>query len=345
MRYNVGMFGGSFDPFHIGHLHDIIRGASLCKELYVVICWCKGRESVHHKQIHRWIYYSTRHLTNIKIIEVEDTATSKEDYNTDFYWEKGASDIKNAIGKKIDVVFCGSDYKGSSRFESLYGSVSEIIYFDRMEVPISSTKIRFNPYTNWNYLPPICREYYAKRVLVVGSESTGKSTLVQNLAIAYNTNFVAEYGRETCALVGSEELMNLDDLVINLLRQKDEEIKGLMHCNRLLFVDTDALTTKFYSNFLLESNDESKKCNALADAINDLSRFDLVLFLEPTVNFIQDGTRNEVINSDRIKYSNQLKNLFLEKEIPIVTLDGDYNARFDKAKKLIEEKFGICTIW
>ncbi|WP_242878075.1 hypothetical protein [Enterocloster clostridioformis] len=28
----------------------------------------------------------------------------------------------------------------------------------------------------------MCRDYYARRVLVLGSESTGKSTLVRNLA-------------------------------------------------------------------------------------------------------------------------------------------------------------------
>ena len=149
------------------------------------------------EMIYRWIQYSIKHLSNIKIIMIEDKAINKDDYNTDYYWEKGAMDIKNAIGETIDAVFCGSDYKGTNRFESLYLPESEIIYFDRTEVPISSTQIRFNPYEEWQYLPPVCREYYAKRVLIVGSESTGKSTLTENLAIAYNTNFVKEIGRET----------------------------------------------------------------------------------------------------------------------------------------------------
>ena len=41
-RYKVGMYGGSFDPLHIGHIHDIIRAAAMCEELYVMISWCEA---------------------------------------------------------------------------------------------------------------------------------------------------------------------------------------------------------------------------------------------------------------------------------------------------------------
>lgn len=345
MRYKVGMYGGSFDPLHIGHIHDMIRAASMCEELYVMISWCEGRESTSKELRYRWIYNNVKHLPNVKIIMIEDKAVSKEEYNTDFYWEKGAQDIKNTIGKPIDAVFCGSDYYGTNRFESLYCPESEVIYFDRAEVPISSTELRFDVYENWQYIPPICRPHYVKRILVVGGESTGKSTLVQNLAIAYNTNFVREIGRDTCEIAGGEEYMNQDDLIENLLRQRTEEIKAVQYSNKLLFIDTDALTTKFYSRFLLESAKEQKECDDLADAITNINRFDMVLFLEPTVEFVQDGTRNEEIAADRVKYSDQIKALFREKEIPFHIVDGDYLDRFNKAKELIEQEFGIKTIW
>lgn len=345
MKYEVGIYGGSFDPLHIGHIHDMIRAASMCRELYVVISWCEGRESVSKELRYRWIYNNVKHLPNVKIILIEDKAVSKEEYNTDYYWENGAKDIKNAIGKPINAVFCGSDYYGSNRFESLYAPESDIVYFDRKEVPISSTKLRFDVYENWQYLPPICRSYYVKRVLVVGGESTGKSTLVQNLAIAYNTNFVKEIGRETCEIAGGEEYMNAEDLYENFLRQKTEEMKAANDSNRILFVDTDALTTKFYSRFLLENSCEKRKCELLADAISDINRFDLVLFLEPTVEFVQDGTRNEEIASDREKYSKQIKSLFDERKIEYHCISGNYLDRFNEAKRLIESRVGIKTIW
>lgn len=346
MKYKVGMYGGSFDPLHIGHIHDIIKASSICEELYVIISWCDGRESTSKELRYRWILNSTRHLPNVKIILMEDKAVSKEEYNTNYYWEKGAKDIKNAIGKPIDVVFCGDDYYGTNRFESLYCPESKVIYFERKEVPISSTEIREWASNHWDYIPNVCKSYYTRKVLIVGGESTGKSTLVQNLALAYNTNFVSEVGRDTCAYAGGEKYMTVDDLYENLLKQRINVDEAAKSSNRILFVDTDALTTKFYVNFLLdETSPHAKLCNELALAIHNINKWDLVLFLEPTVDFVQDGTRSEEIASDREKYSNQIKALLQENGVRYTCLDGDYLDRFVKAKSIIKNQLNIDTIW
>jgi len=343
-KYKVGMYGGSFDPLHIGHIHDIIRAAAVCEELYVMISWCEGRESTSKELRYRWILNSTRHLPNVKIIMIEDEAVSKEVYNTDYYWEKGAQDIKDTIGKPIDAVFCGSDYYGTNRFESLYCPESEVVYFDRAEVPISSTQIRDWATEHWDYVPAVCKEYYTKKVLVVGGESTGKSTLVQNLALAYNTNFVAEVGRETCEYAGGEELMIREDLIENLIRQKDEVRRALKSSNRILFVDTDALTTGFYCNLLLENEEEKHQLVQLADSIHWTNEWDLVLFLEPEgVDFVQDGTRNEEIKSERKKYSELLKEMFTRNNVKLACIAGEYLERFNRAKDIIEKELKIST--
>ena len=343
MRYKVGMYGGSFDPLHLGHISDIIKAAAVCEELYVVISWCEGRESTSKEMRYRWILNSTRHLPNVKILMVEDKAVSKEEYNTDYYWEKGAEDIKQLIGKPIDAVFCGSDYLGTNRFESLYCPESRVIYFDRAEVPISSTDIRTWASGHWDYIPAVCRAHYARKVLIVGGESTGKSTLVENLALAYNTNFVAEVGRAVCEYAGGEELMIADDMYEILLRHKVAIMDAAARSNRLLFVDTDAVTTLFYSRFLLSESGPQRICGQLASAISELSPWDLVLYLEPDVAFVQDGTRNEVIHQDREKYSNQIKQLLQEHGIAYHEISGDYLQRFEKAKQLIEQHLGITT--
>lgn len=60
---------------------------------------------------------------------------------------------------------------------------------------------------------------------------------------------------------------------------------------------------------------------------------------------MQDGTRNEKIAQDREKYSREIKMLFDEAGMEYCCLRGDYLDRFNQAKKLIEEKFHIKTIW
>lgn len=345
MKYKTGMYGGSFDPLHVGHIHDIIKAAAMCEELYVMISWCEGRESTSKELRYRWILNSTRHLPNVRLCLIEDDAVSKEVYNTGYYWEKGAEDIKKKIGKTIDAVFCGSDYLGTDRFESLYGPEAEIIYFDRAEVPVSSTDIRGWATGHWDYLPDVCKAYYARTVLVLGSESVGKSTLVRNLALAYNTNFVSEVGRDTSEYAGGEGFMTVDDLYENLIRQKMNTMDALKYSNRILFVDTDAITTLFYSEFLLKNEMEIRNCTKLAEAINSINKWDLVLFLEPTVEFVQDGTRNEEIAANREKCSNQIKELLYKNRVDFRCIDGDYYDRFVKAKELIGEELGITTVW
>lgn len=345
MKYKVGMFGGSFDPLHIGHIHDIIKAASVCEELYIMISWCEGRESTSKELRYRWILNSTKHLPNVKIILIEDKAVSKEEYNTDFYWEQGASDIKRFIGKPIDAVFCGDDYLGTNRFESLYCPESEVVYYKREEVPISSTEIREWAVNHWDYVPEVCRPYYTSKVLIVGGESTGKSTLVQNLALAYNTNFVSEVGRDTCEYAGGEEYMIAEDLHENLMRQKVNAMDAIKNSNRILFVDTDAITTLFYADFLLTSAMQQVKCKELAAAINLINDWDLVLFLEPTVEFVQDGTRNEEIATNREKYSNQIKILLDKYDVKYHCIGGDYLNRFTESKQLIRKHLGIGTRW
>lgn len=345
MQYKVGMYGGSFDPLHVGHIHDIIKAASMCQELYVMISWCEGRESTSKELRYRWILNSCRHLNNVKIMMIEDKAVSKEEYNTDYYWEKGAEDIKKAIGKPIDVVFCGDDYLGTNRFESLYCPESVVVYFPRKEVPISSTEIREWAVNNWNYIPAVCKSHYTMKVLIVGGESTGKTTLCQNLALAYNTNWVPEVGRETCDYAGGEDLMVAEDLYENLIRQKINMMDSFSKSNRICFVDTDALTTRFYAKFLLSDEKEISICDTLSSSINAINKWDLVLFLEPTVEFVQDGTRSEKIASDRQKYSQEIKDALDTHGVKYVSIDGDYLDRFTKAKEIIAQKLKVNTRW
>lgn len=125
------------------------------------------------------------------------------------------------------------------------------------------------------------------------------------------------------------------------------------HCftiiRKWVFVNWDYIPKvcrPYYTRFfLLTKEEEIAKCSLLADAITNINEFDLILFLEPTVDFIQDGTRSEIIEADREKYSSQIKELLDLHSLKYHCISGDYLKRFNGAKKLIEEHLGLNTRW
>ena len=332
MRYKVGMYGGCFDLLHLGHINNIVQASAQCEVLHIILCHNPVRDRIDYRVRYRWLRETCGHLPNIKIHCIEDVDTSKEQCN----WEDGAEKIRAVIGTEIDVVFCGSDYIGTEIFENLYPN-SAIRYFSRYAVPVSSTEIFDSPMKYWDYIPKVARYFFAKKVLVIGGESTGKSVLCQNLALAYNTNFVEEYGRYTCERAGGEDFMTAEDLYENLIMQKAEIYKAQMTANKLLFVDTDALTTAFYAELL----NEGEVCENLATLINTISNWDLVLFLEPTVPFVQDGTRSDRIAEERKQCSDMLKSYYERAGVPFEIISGDYLTRYQQAQMLIKYHCGV----
>lgn len=340
MKYKTGMYGGAFDPPHTGHMNCISKAASMCEHLYIVISFSRNRDYIPVEYRYRWLYNSFLHMDNVEIKLIEDKLYSKVEYDTDEYWTQGRNQILDQIGRSVDVVFCGDDYKGTERYEKLYACPVE--YFDRKEVPVSSSMIRENPFTYWDQIPLICRPYFVKKVLLIGGESTGKSTLTQNLALTYNTNHVEEIGRNICDYAGGkEELMIEEDFHEILLRHKMAELETRKYSNKLLFIDTDALITKFFARFLLNDQNQIERMDRLADAITAINEYDLILFLEPTVEFVQDGTRNERLLKDRKGYSEQIKRLFDLAGMKYHCLDGNYLERYQKARKIINQTFAL----
>ena len=327
--YKVGMYGGSFNPMHNGHLECITKAACMCEELYVVLSVGNKRNEIDYRVRYRWLYQATKHIGNVRIIILEDNCATKADYTLEV--SKADSEyVKKQIGKHIDVVFCGSDYDENSFWNVNYPD-SEFYVFDRDE--LSSTELRKNVYAHWDWLPNVVKPYFVKKVLVIGLESSGKSVMTVNLANHFNTNYIEEAGRELSEKSGTDTLMLKEDFTEILLTQKMNEMKAIEHSNKVLFCDTDCLITQFYLNFL-KGDEENIK---LSEAIDGINSYDLVLFLAPDVKWVQDGDRSEEIRDNRPMYRDMLGEIYKSHGKYFKYIEGSYLEKYNQCVKLVND--------
>ena len=90
------------------------------------------------------------------------------------------------------------------------------------------------------------------RVCVLGSESTGKSTLAADLAAAYGTVWNPEYGRPYTALGRNRKTPWSSGEFVHIARIQcwyEDFLAGL--ATRVLFCDTDAFTTAVFHDVYL----------------------------------------------------------------------------------------------
>ena len=330
MRYRVGLYGGSFDPLHIGHVDCILQAANQCDELYVVLSVGVKRDTIDPLVRFRWLYQLTSHLPHVHLLKLEDALEKKEEYTADVA-RADCQAVKAMVGKPIDAVFFGDDYGEDSFWRKGYPE-SKAVCIPRDEV--NSSDIRRCPYAHWDWIPTMVRPYYVKKVLILGGESTGKSTLTIQLAHRFCTNYIDEAGRDISLRSGAVEGMLPEDFTEILLRQKLHEIEAVEHSNKVLFIDTDAMVTRFYLEHTAVGGEAHK---ALADAIDALNTYDLILFLDTDVPFVQDGTRDETMAADRAHYSDRLKAIVRERGRAFHVLGGDYQERYEKAVALVKE--------
>ncbi len=93
----------------------------------------------------------------------------------------------------------------------------------------------------------------AKRIVVLGPESTGKSELCQHLARHYETEWVPEYARFYLdRLVGEYQQEDLKAIAEGQLSWEDEKVA---YANQYLFCDTNLIVIKIWSDHKYGSTD------------------------------------------------------------------------------------------
>src|SRR5688572_30111190 len=92
------------------------------------------------------------------------------------------------------------------------------------------------------------------RVVLVGAESTGKTTLAKQLADHYRTARVPEYGRPYWEGLLPSATAAYTTLDFVHIAESQQRMEGMLarHANRVLICDTDAFTTWLWHELYLD---------------------------------------------------------------------------------------------
>jgi NadR type nicotinamide-nucleotide adenylyltransferase len=169
-----------------------------------------------------------------------------------------------------------------------------------------------------------------KKFVVIGPESTGKSTLCSQLAQHFNTKWVPEYAREYLEKSGTN--YTYDDLLIIARGQIDLEeslSSQLTIPNSRLFIDTDMYVMKVWCEYVFN------KChNWILNRIAE-RKYDGYLLCNVDLPWVKDNLREYPDLETRNKLYHFYRDILINQNIPWVEINGSYRERFERAVKFV----------
>ncbi|MEO6452569.1 MAG: ATP-binding protein [Ginsengibacter sp.] len=180
-----------------------------------------------------------------------------------------------------------------------------------------------------------------KKVVIIGPESTGKSTLCKQLAQHYKTLWVPEFAREYLETNGTnytyDNLLTIakgqvaleEKCMIEISNQESEiesfSTANVMKDHSLLFIDTDMYVMKVWCEFVFE------KCHSWI--LNQIAtrKYDLYLLCNVDLPWTKDNLREYPDLVTRTKLYYYYKDIMINQEIPWIDIKGNYEQRLTKA--------------
>ena len=186
------------------------------------------------------------------------------------------------------------------------------------------------------------------KVVVLGPESTGKSSLCAQLADHYKTGWVKEYAREYLLTNGTEyNYENLLEIAQGQLVLEHAAVKlaeGRLRSNsdktiatsipEIVLIDTDMNVLKVWCEFVFE------KCHPWI--LNQIvaNSYDLYLLCDIDLPWVKDELREYPDLRTREKLYRHYKDLLINQSTPWINISGNYEARLETAIRAIDS---ACT--
>jgi HTH-type transcriptional regulator, transcriptional repressor of NAD biosynthesis genes len=311
-----GVVVGKFYPFHHGHAHLIKTAKSQVDHLIVLVC-DRSDQIFSGEERASWIRECFPHL-DVRVLR---------DIMNDEDSELWARYTINFLGFRPDVVFTSEDY--GTPWATFLQSKHVLVDQPRTTIPISATKVRAHPYREWQYLSLPVRAKLARRVAIMGAESTGTTTLAKALAEKYQTTWVPEFGRmySEGKMTGDSPWETREFRYIAAMQNQMEDALA-RQANKILFCDTNAFATRLWHERYMKIIDSG------VEDIAKWRKYDLIILTAPDIPFVQDGVRDG--ESIRHAMHTRFIEVLNEESIPFVIVSGSHKERMDAVIPLIE---------
>jgi len=181
-----------------------------------------------------------------------------------------------------------------------------------------------------------------QKIVVLGPESTGKSTLCAALAAHYKTIWTPEYARQFLAEHGTkytyDDLLIIargqiknEDKSIELLDQKNADNQAEASTNKLI-VDTDMYVMKVWCEYVFNN------CHHyILEQINQRN-YDLYLLCDIDLPWAADEMREYPNAGPRLELFTLYKELLINQKTPWGIVSGSGDQRTANAIQLINQK-------
>ncbi len=170
-----------------------------------------------------------------------------------------------------------------------------------------------------------------RKIVVIGPESTGKSTLSKAVANALHTEWVPEYARQYLeALSRPYEEHDLKHIAKAQIRQEDICSE---RCGGFLICDTDLYVVKVWSEH------RYNRCDRWILEQIALRRYDLYLLTDIDIAWKNDPLREHPEEQMRRYFYNQYKDIVMHSGIPWAGISGMPEKRISDAMNVIRKLF------
>jgi len=312
----LGVVIGKFFPPHRGHKHLIDVASTQVRRLVVIVC-SKTDDGIPGALRAAWI----REIhPGVEVLRIDDV------YDPDDSAVWAANTIR-WLGRAPDVAFTSEDY--GPRWAGLMDAAHVMVDRDRKTVPCLGREIRAHPLDNLDFVEPCVRAFLVPRIVVLGAESTGTTTLASRLATHCGTAWVPEYGRAYCETLADlfTHEWRTGEFIEIAREQNEREDLAAREAGPVLICDTDSFATGVWHERYLGRR------SAEVEALSAGRRYAHHFLTDVDIPFVQDGLRDgEAIRT-------WMHRLFVERMdeagIPFTVVAGSLDQRVEVAAAVI----------